>query len=125
MSGSETNGEAKQPQSFSPWANWQRQKDAEHSLYLEGVRKALDIPMSPGFNNTTVNSAGIGAKGIFGIAMAAGLPGVLVAGAMLWSQMNQPKSEPAVTTPADPKTPEAKVIEKDFQVDPLKVEPPR
>ena len=100
---------------------WTRHKNAEHDLYLEGVRKALDIPPTPGFhggNTTHVSNNGLGWKTLLAVG-ALTLGGI--AGGTWFLQNNQREiiKEKPVEKLIEKKTKE------DFRLGPLEVVPPK
>ena len=72
-------------------------EERRQKLAMKAAHKALDIPddddMQIKADRTTVN--GVGAKGLIGVALAAGLPIAALSGALLL----RPQATPAVTQP--------------------------
>jgi len=67
---------------ISPWwRSWQKRTDWQDKLYRKAAHKSLDIPDDDMQINS--NKSGVGALGLTGVALAAGLPGALMAFQML------------------------------------------
>lgn len=64
----------------------------QQKLYRQTAHKALDEPCDDMAINVTKNT-GIGAKGLMGVALVAGLPAIGLAGMMLWNQMREKPAE--------------------------------
>ena len=63
------------------WKSWQKRTDWQEKLYRRAAHKSLDIPDDD--MQITSNKSGVGSIGLIGVALAAGLPGGLVAYQML------------------------------------------
>ena len=91
----------------SLYGKFQKHQDAKNNLAMKAAHKALDIADDDMNINVQNKSAGVGSLGLMGIALAAGLPGVLVAGAMLL--------KPAL--PSTPKSPVYDAVTEEQQPD--------
>ena len=66
---------------MSWWKSWQARTDWQDKLYRKAAHKTLDIPDDDMQINT--HKSGVGAIGLIGVALAAGVPGGLIAYQML------------------------------------------
>lgn len=83
------------------WPLWHRNQEWRDKLSQKLAHKALDIPDDD--MNITNTKVGIGTAGVIGIATAAGLPGVLLAGYLLFKdarpEPTAPQPSPEVSVP--------------------------
>ena len=94
------------------WRSWQARTDWQEKLYRRAAHKSLDIPDDDMQINT--HKSGIGALGLMGVALAAGLPGGLVAYQMLKGPAD---TVPPVITPPPQVTVEALNLKVRWWVD--------
>lgn len=81
------------------YGRYQRGEDARHKLGLKMAYKSLDIPDDDMNINANRTVNGVGAKAMIGVAVAAGIPAALVAGALLLRPAEAPQKPPAPTVP--------------------------
>ena len=95
------------------WKSWQARTDWQDKLYKRAAHKTLDIPE----DDMQINShkSGVGALGLVGVALAAGLPGGLIAYQMLRGTKEPPA--PPVIAPAPQVTIEALNLKVRWWVD--------
>ena len=81
------------------YGRYQEAEDKRQKLGLKVAHKALDIPEDDMQINANKTTNGVGAKGLIGVALAAGLPAAGLATAIM---LKGPETNAAVPTPTVP-----------------------